>query len=122
EANRQGAHTAEACQLGRASSANAPREALRIESKGGRVALRERRFLVAEDGRGEQVEQDVLLAAAHGVMETSRRLEDDPRLAARADEAREVCDRRHDCAPAAHLRPKTEGGQLADARRDVVVE
>ena len=67
-----------------------------------RVVLGKRTLLVAEDGRGEKVEEPELAVRANGVVEPGRRLEGDPLFPAGPDEAGELVHRRR-LRTAAHL-------------------
>lgn len=79
------------------------------------VFLLERVPLVAEDRRGEQVQEAVLVVAAHRMVEAGRRLEREPASPARPDELRQSAGPRDALAPAANLRAQPERGELVEA-------
>ena len=87
-----------------------------------RVTFAECGLLVAEDGRGQQVEKPVLAVAAQRVVETGRRLEGDPALATGANETRQSAARRCRRASTAHLRAQTMARDRVQALLQPVVE
>src|SRR5439155_10048184 len=87
----------------RSRTASTPAKGIRVELE--RSGRRSERFLLlAEDHCGEQVEEPVLAGRRRiRVVQPRRRLEDELAFAATADEMRELVDRRHARAAAAHL-------------------
>ena len=68
------------------------------------VAGHQQLLLVAEDARGEQVQEAVLAVRRQRVMQAGGRLEQRAALATRADERGDLLDGRHACAAATELR------------------
>src|SRR5712691_3671501 len=90
-------------QLVRLGCVSIPTERVLVELERPRPRT-QRVLLVAEDGSCEQVEEAMLAGGCRiRVMQPCRRLEDEPALAAAADERRELLDGRNSLAPTAHL-------------------
>ena len=77
------------------------RKAIRVERD---VPRRQHLLLVAEDAGGKQVQEAMLAAGRQRVMQTRRRLEPQPLVAAAADELRDLLDGGNARAAAAQLR------------------
>src|SRR6266540_1662434 len=80
-------------------------------------------FLVAvEDGRSQQIEESVLIARAHRMVETGSGLERDVLPAAFLDELGQSRDTRERRAPTAHLRAEPELAEPEDAEPQLAPE
>src|SRR5205814_2205522 len=107
--------TSRVCDLLGACRAVAPAEGCRRRAERRGVLYGKRLLLVAEDRGREEIEEAMVVARAHGLVQSGGRLEGNLEPATGLHESREVWNPGEGCAAAAHLRTDPELAELEDA-------